>query len=145
MEKTKEFWKQYYADNKEKIREYQTNYYKDLQRRQRYYKNRRAWKKLHGLQVIAWRLNAKHKTNYTATQLFGLVKKQKRRCALTGRRLTFDNISVDHIIPVKNGGTSEIENLRFVINEANMAKGILNDAELVSLCRDIIEHYDKSN
>ena len=60
-------------------------------------------------------------------------------CALTGRKLTNENISLDHITPVSLGGKTEISNLQFVTLGANRAKGIMSNTELLSLCQDIVK------
>lgn len=118
---------------------YRTYYAKDEVKRKRS-KRGKEWRRIHVLQLAVWRLNSKHKTNIQAYQLFGILKRQKRLCALTGRRLTAENFSVDHIVPIKNGGKGSLDNIRFVVNDANRARGTLTDAELVSLCKDIMTH-----
>lgn len=64
--------------------------------------------------------------------------KQGGVCALSGRLMKVMTFHVDHILPKKVGGTDALENLRLVCPEANMAKSGLTDAELFSLCEDIL-------
>ena len=44
----------------------------------------------------------------TAQHLWGIAKRQQMRCALTNRKLTKNNLSVDHIIPLSKGGTNQL-------------------------------------
>ena len=43
-------------------------------------------------------------------------------CPFCGRRLTPQNAEIDHIIPVRLGGKSEPDNLRYVCRECNVSK-----------------------
>jgi 5-methylcytosine-specific restriction endonuclease McrA len=79
------------------------------------------------------------KVKIPAIELWKIAKKQKCKCALTGRRLTNENISIDHITPQALGGKTSLENIRFVIREANNAKWILTDKDLLELAKDIVK------
>lgn len=74
----------------------------------------------------------------TGAQLAALYKRQRGRCALTGRKLTKVNMQIDHIVPVSRNGARGVENLRWVCKEANEAKGGLLDTEFFQLCRDVL-------
>ena len=63
-------------------------------------------------------------------------RKQKGRCALTGRRLDRTTAHLDHIVPIAKGGSHDIGNLRWLCHEANLAKRALSDDEFIALCRD---------
>lgn len=86
-----------------------------------------------------------------ALALWGLWKKQRGRCALTGRTLdarTNYNVSLDHGISQCKGGLTELGNLRWVCLEANFAKHKLSDEQFVTLCSDVVNHMNnggKSN
>lgn len=41
-----------------------------------------------------------------------LIERQNFRCALTGRLLTTDTASLDHIVPLTQGGKHEISNVQ---------------------------------
>ena len=62
-----------------------------------------------------------------------LVVAQKCRCALTGERLTVDNVSIDHIVPVAKGGTNELSNLRLLTKRVNKALWDSSDEDFISL------------
>lgn len=72
--------------------------------------------------------------------LFSIAKKQKLICPLTGRKLTQENISVDHIKPKSQGGSLELDNLRLTVKEANLGKFLSTDEEFISLCYDVVKH-----
>lgn len=80
------------------------------------------------------------KSLITASNLWHIAKKQNCRCALTGRRLTNENISPDHIICLSHGGKTEVNNIRLVTKESNVARNCLSDTEFIQLCMDVVEY-----
>ena len=72
-----------------------------------------------------------------------MLDKQGYKCALTGRQLTHDNCSIDHVLPLCKGGSHTKENAQLVVAEANHAKGNLTDAEFLRLCRDVVAYADR--
>ncbi len=68
-----------------------------------------------------------------------LWKTQRGICPVSGRRLNRKNAQLDHIIPLKRGGNSSIENLRWVHRDVNYAKRDLLDSEFLSLCLEVIK------
>lgn len=81
------------------------------------------------------KLRGSEKANYK--ELASLWRVQNGLCALTGRKLT-RSAHLDHIVPKSKGGLDNLGNLRWVCQEANLAKRDLLDAELLDLCRDIV-------
>jgi 5-methylcytosine-specific restriction endonuclease McrA len=73
----------------------------------------------------------------TLYELASLWKRQRGKCAMTGRRLNRDNAHLDHIVPKVKGGSSFIENLRWVHKDVNHAKRDLLDADFVQMCREV--------
>jgi len=63
-----------------------------------------------------------HEINFNPFDLWIKAKRQKCLCAISGIRLTPDNISIDHIIPLSKGGTSELSNLQLVDKQVNNMK-----------------------
>jgi 5-methylcytosine-specific restriction endonuclease McrA len=72
-------------------------------------------------------------------ELWGLLKRQRMLCGLTGRMLNRDNISLDHIVPLSKGGSNEPSNLRFVHIDANTFKMDMDDSDLLELATDIVK------
>lgn len=66
-----------------------------------------------------------------------LLNKQDRRCALSGVLLTPASAVIDHIIPVSQGGTNHLSNLQWLHADVNRAKGTLNQAEFLAVCRKV--------
>lgn len=85
----------------------------------------------------------KVKVDITPWDLWKMAKKQRMLCALSGRKLTSDNISLDHILPLSKGGTNNISNLRLVKKEVNFARQTLSDTDFFNLCREILQHCNK--
>ena len=76
----------------------------------------------------------------TGRQIMNLIEKQDFRCALSGRKLTPETASLDHIIPLSRGGQHDIRNLQVLEHQVNTAKGTLTMEEFLSLCRDVTHH-----
>jgi CRISPR/Cas system Type II protein with McrA/HNH and RuvC-like nuclease domain len=74
--------------------------------------------------------------------LLSLVERQGMRCAYSGRALSPETASIDHIIPVSRGGSLAIDNLAVVDGQVNAAKGTLSLDEFVQMCRDVTAHAD---
>ena len=69
-----------------------------------------------------------------------LLEFQHYRCALTGRLLTPDIASLDHIIPVRAGGDHVIENAQILHKDVNKAKTVMTNEQFISLCREVMQH-----
>lgn len=69
-----------------------------------------------------------------------LLECQQYRCALTGRRLTPETASLDHIIPVRCGGEHLVENTQVLHKGVNKAKTTMTNGEFIQLCREVVEH-----
>lgn len=73
----------------------------------------------------------------TATQLAGLWRRQRGRCAITRRKL--DRAAhLDHIVPATKGGGHSIENLRWLDPWVNMARQNLSDEEFAERCLEVV-------
>jgi len=79
-------------------------------------------------------------TTVTARQILGLVEKQDYRCAISGRVLTPETASIDHIVPLGRGGEHTLANLWIVDYQVNAAKGTMTTEEFVAMCREVAEH-----
>lgn len=99
---------------------------------------RKKYRKKH----VFWRLEKllarKHDKSITRNMLWSLCKKQRCRCALTGEKLTSDNVSCDHILPTSRGGIHEIKNLQLTTLKANLLKNNMLQSELISTCESIL-------
>ena len=73
----------------------------------------------------------------TTQDLARLWKRQRGRCALTGRRLD-RTAQIDHKVAVARKGSDRIDNLQWLCADANLAKRALTDAEFVALCSDVM-------
>lgn len=73
----------------------------------------------------------------TGRKLKQLLEHQDYRCALTGRALTPENCTADHVIPVANGGSNDMANIQLVTNEVNRAKNTMSQRQFVAMCIDV--------
>lgn len=69
-----------------------------------------------------------------------LLEYQRHCCALTGRQLTPDTSSLDHIVPIRSGGEHLIENTQVLHSNVNRAKGSLTNDEFIQLCHEVAAH-----
>jgi 5-methylcytosine-specific restriction endonuclease McrA len=99
-----------------------------------------AYFKLHWFAARAQ--NLRGTGHATARDLGAMWKRQRGRCALTGRRLD-RTAEIDHIIPRALGGRDTPANLRWVVKSANRAKRDLLDEDFIALCRDVIAVADR--
>lgn len=90
-----------------------------------------------------WRKAVKLKGDspVSALDLAVLWKRQRGRCALTGRKLD-RAAQLDHKMPRARGGTDELDNLQWLCAEANLAKRDMTDADFVALCADVARHLN---
>jgi len=68
-------------------------------------------------------------------QLIDLVRSQDFRCSLSGVVLLPDIATLDHKIPVAEGGGHSIENLQVVHSAINRMKGTMSCDEFVRWCK----------
>ena len=97
------------------------------------------YKRIHYFKYIS-KVHNKRSGGYVLRpmELWGILKRQRMLCALTGRRLNRDNISLDHIVPLSKGGSNEPNNLRFVHIDSNTFKMDMDDMALLELAKDIV-------
>ena len=76
----------------------------------------------------------------TTANVLRLLACQQYRCAFTGRPLTPDTASLDHIVPVRCGGEHLIENAQVLHKDVNRAKATMTNEEFIQLCRDVVAH-----
>lgn len=77
----------------------------------------------------------------TAKMILAMLEKQGFRCAISGRQLTPESASLDHIVPLARGGEHDLSNVWIVDHVVNTAKGTLTVEEFVAMCRDITNHH----
>jgi len=77
--------------------------------------------------------------NATGTQLKEQLALQQYRCALSGMKLTKEEAELDHIVPVSEGGTNDINNLQWLHYSVNRMKGTMSQDEFLLICRRVTE------
>ena len=82
-------------------------------------------------------LEAKGDRKVTVYGLIDLLIKQNYRCALTGRELTIENVTLDHINPFARSDDHSLDNVHLVIRKANLAKGAMATGDFIRLCQDV--------
>ena len=69
-----------------------------------------------------------------------MLKTQNFRCALSGERLTPDDVALDHIVPISEGGTFDVDNSQLVTRAANRAKHTMFQQDFLDLCQRVTKH-----
>lgn len=155
----REYQKKWYRENIDKCRAYKQKQMKerraDPEINERIKKKTREWykrtngaekqrkyiKKLKTENFFKWRTRLffqHYGVRYTEADFKNKWDKQNGECYFTGRKL--DNTAhIDHILPIKRGGTHELDNLRWVCKEANYGKRDMTDGEYLNVIRDIME------
>ena len=75
----------------------------------------------------------------TSRNVLALLDYQNYRCALTGRELTPKEASLDHIVPVRDGGEHLIENVQVLHRDVNKAKSVLSNQVFIDMCKQVAD------
>lgn len=100
--------------------------------------------RMHVIDGVVRSLEYKHKSYIAETRtasvavLQKLWEDQEGRCAITGQPLSFgQNVSLDHDIPLSRGGSSALENLQWVDQRVNNAKGTMTTEEFKAWIKQV--------
>lgn len=144
-----EKYRQHYLKNREKIIAYKKSYQEKNNLKCRSYKAKWRKNNLHKLKKPGFFLtkaysmiqrlnNEDDRPRRLSVGLISIWRKQRGRCALSGRKLD-RTAHVDHRLPVSRGGSNELDNLQFLSPEVNIAKSNLTDSEFIKLCMDVVK------
>lgn len=103
----------------------------------------RLYDRRHIFKQAARRLRRAFGVTVAPITLWGIWKKQRGICCLTGRSLDGRkalSASIDHIVSTAKGGRTEADNLRWVCLDANFAKRSMSDGEFLNLCKAVVKH-----
>lgn len=79
----------------------------------------------------------------TAAGILDVIRLQEFRCALTGRPLEPVNASIDHIIPMSQGGLHVLENVQVLHADVNAAKRTMKLEDFIQMCREVVSYADR--
>jgi 5-methylcytosine-specific restriction endonuclease McrA len=72
----------------------------------------------------------------TPTKAFKLAafkRRRQRECEYCGKKLTFEQATVDHHIPKAKGGYNRRGNMRIACNDCNQRKGSMDPGTFMAL------------
>ncbi len=135
-------------NNPDKFRTIKKRYLAKDEIRIKYNKLNRKFAHKHKFRRVASSSNTASKKKSTGEQitpkqLWILAKKQKLRCAISGIKLTNNNLSVDHVIPFFSGGKNVIENIQLVDKHINAMKNSHSQSDFLNLIKTIYQHNFK--
>lgn len=81
----------------------------------------------------------------SAKRLYRLLELQGFKCAVTGRDLTPETASLDHKVPLSQGGSNLMDNVQIVHWDVNKAKGTMTMSEFLALCKEVVAFADESH
>ncbi len=81
--------------------------------------------------------NTALKKTATAKDLLAKIESQGFRCALSGLPITPETASLDHIVPVSEGGSHSVANLQWVHTSVNVMKARLSQMEFIETCKKV--------
>ena len=77
----------------------------------------------------------------TAAAIMAMLEHQEFKCSLTGRELTPQTASVDHIEPLLLGGENVMANIHIVHCDVNQAKGTMSLSDFVTMCKEVADKF----
>lgn len=75
-----------------------------------------------------------------ANHIRTLLHEQKFKCFVSGLELNYDNIEIEHLIPLINGGKHELENLCLIDKSLRELKRYKTKEEIIELCKVILQN-----
>lgn len=115
-----------------------------------------ATKKLKGYWVVEYKngtvgercdnssSNTKRK-QFSQDERMTVYNKDKGRCAICGRFISYEEFTIDHIIPLAKGGTNEMKNLQCACNKCNLIKSDILPDELMDKLHEIVLYQSRKN
>jgi hypothetical protein len=79
------------------------------------------------------------------SDLAEMIENQRYCCALTGEKLTPENLALDHIVPISEGGSFSVENSQLVTRAVNRAKHTMAQDEFISMCKKVAKHFSSAD
>ena len=131
----------YYLENRQRVLDQHNAYRRRPGIREALQRWKKEYNTRHFFYKTARNLRLRHVGEATASpvNLARLWKRQRGKCAVTGRKLSGNSAQLDHITSLKAGGLGITENLRWVHRDVNYAKRDLSDHDFAKLIGEIYE------
>ena len=69
-----------------------------------------------------------------------MYQEQEGRCNLSGVVLTQENMVLDHIVPRSKGGMHSLDNVQWLAEQVNSAKGTMDEETFIRMCCRVAVH-----
>lgn len=84
-----------------------------------------------------WTRQVSERRKFTDYEKKTVYARGNGRCAICGKPLKFDDMTIDHKIPLSRGGTNEFNNLQPACLTCNIMKGNLEVSEFFGKLKEI--------
>lgn len=125
-------------------REYRRN--PEVKKRHQHQKSEKRQRRVFHIFSLSSNLRHKGRGIVTARELWIIARRQRLICPLSGLFLTRKTISLDHIVPISQGGSHSAENIQLVHVIINKMKLNHSDQEFIDMCKRITaftsNHYE---
>lgn len=82
------------------------------------------------LEILGVKKRDVHRVILTKAARSDIYNRDDKRCSICGKPLKYDDVSIDHIIPISRGGTNAMDNLRCTCEDCNKLKSNRLDDEM---------------
>lgn len=72
-----------------------------------------------------------------------IYAKSNGKCVLCGKSVKFKKMTVDHKIPLSQGGTNAMENLQLSCHTCNLMKSGLTETELYDRMKEMLAYHKR--
>ena len=67
--------------------------------------------------------------------------KNNGKCAICGKPVMYKKMTIDHIVPISQGGTNEFSNLQLACHSCNRLKNNFTEEDFYELMAKILRHH----
>jgi uncharacterized protein (TIGR02996 family) len=90
---------------------------------------------------LEFSLDGRPSGKVSGKKLLALLELQGRCCALSGIELTPQTVSLDHIVPLAEGGADDMGNVQLVHAIINSMKGLMSQTDFVKWCKLVSDRH----
>lgn len=70
-----------------------------------------------------------------------IYAKSNGKCAICGKPVMYKKMTIDHIVPISQGGTNDFSNLQLACHSCNRLKNNFMEEDFYGLMAKILRHH----